>query len=43
MHRHIYGKWACRCCQCLVQETAAPQVIEGGMPAAGLIAHTLVR
>ena len=42
VHRHIYGKWACRCCQCLVQEAAAPQVIEGGMPAAGLIAHTLV-
>ena len=42
VHRHIYGKWACRCCQCLVQEAAAPQVIEGGMPAAGLIAHTMV-
>ena len=42
VHRHIYGKWACRCCQCLVQEAAAPQVIEGGMPAAGLVAHTLV-
>ncbi len=42
VHRHIYGKWTCRCCQCLVQEAAAPQVIEGGMPAAGLIAHTLV-
>ncbi len=42
VHRHIYGKWACRCCQCLVQEAAAAQVIDGGMPAAGLIAHTLV-
>jgi transposase len=42
VHRHIYGKWACRCCQCLVQEAAVPQFIEGGMPAAGLVAHTLV-
>ena len=29
VHRHIYGKWACRCCQCLVQEPAAPQIIGG--------------
>ena len=42
VHRHIYGKWACRCCQCLVQEPAAPQIIDGGMPAAGLVAHTLI-
>jgi transposase len=42
VHRHIYGKWACRCCQCLVQEAALPQIIDGGMPAAGLIAHTLI-
>ncbi len=42
VHRHIYGKWACRCCQCLVQEAAMPQIIDGGMPAAGLVAHTLI-
>jgi transposase len=36
VHRHIYGKWACRCCQLLKQEPAAPQIIDGGMPAAGL-------
>ncbi|GER19505.1 IS66 family transposase [Variovorax boronicumulans] len=42
VHRHIYGKWACRCCECLVQEAVAPQIIDGGMPAAGLIAHTIV-
>ena len=42
VHRHIYGKWACRCCQCLVQEPAAVQIIDGGMPTAGLIAHTMV-
>jgi len=42
VHRHIYGKWTCRCCECLVQQAVAPQIIDGGMPAAGLIAHTLV-
>jgi transposase len=46
-HRHIYGKWACRCCQRqgierLVQEPADPQIIDGGIPASGLVAHTLI-
>jgi transposase len=42
VHRHIHGKWICRCCQLLVQEPVAPQIIDSGMPAAGLVAHTLV-
>lgn len=42
VHRHIYGKWACRCCQCLVQEAAPPQIIDGGMPATGLVVHTMI-
>jgi transposase len=42
VHRHIYGKWACRCCQTLKQQPAAPEVIDGGMPASGLLAHTLI-
>lgn len=42
VHRHIYGKWACRCCQQLRQEPAEPDVINGGIPAAGLVAHTLI-
>ncbi len=42
VHRHIYGKWACRCCQRLVQEPVEPQIIDGGLPAAGLVAHTLI-
>ncbi len=42
VHRHVYGKWACRCCQVLVQEAVAPQVIDGGVPASGLVAHTLI-
>ena len=42
VHRHIYGKWACRCCQTLTQEPAEPDVIDGGIPASGLVAHTLI-
>jgi len=42
VHRHIYGKWACRCCQTLKQEPAAPEVIDGGMASSGLLAHTLI-
>lgn len=42
VHRHVRGKWACKCCQVLLQEPVAPQIIDKGMPAAGLLAHTLV-
>ena len=47
VHRHVYGKWACQCCKQkgegrLQQEPAEPQIIDKGLPAAGLLAHTLV-
>jgi transposase len=47
VHRHIYGKWTCRSCQRkgierLVQEPADPQIIDGGIAASGLVAHTLI-
>jgi transposase len=47
VHRHIYGKWTCRCCQRqglerLVQEPAEPQIIDGGIAASGFAAHTLI-
>jgi transposase len=42
VHRHIYGKWACRCCQSLTQAPAAAEVIDGGRAASGLLAHTLI-
>jgi transposase len=42
VHRHVYGKWACRCCQRLVQQSTEPQIIDGGLPASGLVAHTLI-
>jgi transposase len=47
VHRHIYGKWTCRCCQRqgverLVQEPADPQIIDGGITASGFAAHILI-
>lgn len=42
VHRHIYGKWACRCCQVLRQAPSAAEVIEGGIAASGFVAHTLI-
>ena len=42
VHRHIYGKWSCRCCQRLEQQPAEPDVVDGGIPASGLVAHTLI-
>jgi transposase len=47
VHRHIYGKWTCRCCQRqgierLVQQPADAQIIDGGIAASGLVAHTLI-
>ena len=42
VHRHVRGKWVCKCCQQLVQELVEPQIIDKGPPAPGLVAHTLV-
>src|SRR5690606_37183173 len=42
VQRHVRGKWDCKCCQVLVQEPVAPQIIDKGMPASSLLAHTLV-
>jgi transposase len=42
VQRHVRGKWACKCCQVLVQEPVEPQIIDKGMPSSGLLAHTLV-
>ena len=42
VHRHIRGKWACKCCEKLVQEPVDPQIIDNGIPTAALLAHLLV-
>ena len=42
VQRQIRGKWACRCCQLLVQEPAAHQVFDNALPTPGLQAHTAI-
>ena len=42
VQRQIRGKWACRCCQTMVQEPALPQVFDNAIPTPGLQAHTVV-
>ena len=42
VQRQIRGKWACKCCQVLVQEPAAAQVFDNALPTPGLQAHVAV-
>ncbi|MEB0107901.1 IS66 family transposase [Pseudomonas sp. MH9.3] len=40
--QHVRGKWACRQCETLIQAPVPPQVIDKGIPTAGLLAHVMV-
>ncbi len=42
VERHIRGKWACAACQTPVQAPVPAQVIDKGIPTAGLLAQVLV-
>jgi transposase len=42
VERHIRGKWACATCQTLIQAPVPAQVIDKGVPTAGLLAQVLV-
>lgn len=42
VERHIRGKWACTHCETLIQAPVPPQVIDKGVPTAGLLAQVLV-
>ncbi len=42
VQRQIRGKWACKCCQLLLQEPAAAQVFDNALPTPGLHAHVAV-
>lgn len=42
VERHIRGKWACAKCQTLIQAPVPAEVIDKGIPTAGLLAHVLV-
>ena len=40
--RHVRGKWVCRGCERLIQAPVPAQVIDKGIPTAGLLAQVLV-
>ncbi len=42
VERHIRGKWVCERCETLTQAPVPPQVIDKGIPTAGLVAQVLV-
>ena len=42
VERHVRGKWACRRCETLIQAPVPAQVIDKGIPTAGLLAHVMV-
>lgn len=42
VERHIRGKWVCSACETLIQAPVPAQVIDKGIPTAGLLAQVLV-
>jgi len=42
VQRQIRGKWACKCCQLLLQEPAAAQVFDNALPTPSLQAHSVI-
>jgi len=42
VERHVRGKWTCTQCQILIQAPVPPQIINKGIPTAGLLAQVLV-
>ena len=42
VHRHIRGKYACKCCQTITAAALPAQIIDKGIPAPGLLAQVVV-
>jgi transposase len=42
VEQHVHGKWACRQCETLIQAPVPAQVIDKGIPTAGLLANVMV-
>lgn len=42
VERHVRGKWVCSTCETLVQAPVPAQIIDKGIPTAGLLAQVLV-
>ena len=42
VERHVRGKWVCDNCETLIQAPVPAQVIDKGIPTAGLLAHVMI-
>ncbi|MEE4959450.1 IS66 family transposase, partial [Pseudomonas alliivorans] len=42
VERHVRGKWVCDDCETLIQAPVPVQVIDKGIPTAGLLAHVMI-
>jgi transposase len=42
VERHFRGRWVCNDCKALIQEPVLAQVIDKGIPTAGLVAHVSI-
>jgi transposase len=42
VHRHIRGKYTCACCQTVMAAVMPAQIIDKGIPAAGLLAQVII-
>jgi transposase len=42
VERHIRGKWVCGQCETLIQAPVPAQVIDKGLPTAGMLAHVMI-
>jgi transposase len=42
VERHVRGKWVCDYCETLIQAPVPAQVIDKGIPTAGLLAHVMI-
>jgi transposase len=42
VERHIRGKWVCAACETLIQAPVPAQVIDKGLPTAGMLAHVMI-
>lgn len=39
---HVRGKWVCDDCKTLIQAPVPAQIIDKGIPTAGLLAHMMI-
>ncbi len=42
VERHVRGKWACRQCETLTQAPVPAQIIDKGLPTAGMLAQVMI-